>query len=85
MFISNNVNLTFSPSTPGNKFSSGTITESMRIIPVVEARRENLPSIFGVSNPADPLSIINPLIFPSSHDAHTIQMSAIGEFVILEK
>ncbi len=55
----------------------------MMIMPVAEARRENLPSILGVDRPFMPRSKMKPRIFPSSHLAQTTQMSATGEFVIL--
>ena len=53
-------------------------------MPVVEARRENLPSILGDSSPFIPRSNINPLILLScaSDFAQIIKTSAIGEFVI---
>lgn len=75
--------LTARPDTWGSRFSSGTSTSSIRIIPVAEALRENLPSILGVLNPFIPLSRINPLTLPSSHFAQTTQISAYGELVIL--
>lgn len=75
--------LTPRPEALGNRFSSGTSTSSMRIIPVVEALRENFPSILGVERPFMPCSKIKPRTFPSSHLAQTIAISATGELVIL--
>jgi hypothetical protein len=43
-----------------------TFTSSMKIMPVVEARSENLPSIFGADKPAMPFSRMKPRITPSS-------------------
>lgn len=77
--------LTARPDTWGSRFSSGTSTSSIRIIPVAEALRENLPSILGVLKPFIPLSRINPLTRPSSHFAQTTQISAYGELVILSR
>src|SRR3546814_15201401 len=51
------------------------------IIPVVEARRLILPSIFGVSKPRVPRSPMKPRISPSSL-AQMIARSAIGAMVI---
>lgn len=76
--------LTFSPLTPGNMFSSGTTTSSIRIMPVKDARREYFPSIFGQSRPVMPFSIRKPRMCPSSHLAQTRTTSAMGEFVILK-
>jgi len=45
---------TLSPSTPGRMFSLGIWTSSMRIIPVVLARSDNLPLIGGQSSPFIP-------------------------------
>lgn len=75
--------LTASPDTLGSRFSSGTSTSSMRIIPVDEALRENFPSIFGVERPFMPRSRMKPRTFPSSHLAQTTATSATGELVIL--
>jgi hypothetical protein len=75
--------ITANPSTLGKRFSAGTCTSSMTICPVTEALSENLPSILGVLNPFMPLSKMKPLIFLSSHLAHTTATSAIGELVIL--
>lgn len=76
--------LTLSPATLGKRFSAGTGTSSIWIMPVTEARSENLPSILGVESPLKLLSTMKPLISPSSHLAQTIHTSAIGEFVILK-
>lgn len=78
-------NAPFSPSTLGKTASAGILTLSISTIPVVEARRENLPCITGVSNPV-PFSFLftmNPRTLPSSHLAQIIKISAIGELVIL--
>ncbi len=63
-------------------FSSGTKTPSIMIMPVIEARSENLPSIFGVSRPSMPRSRMKPRMTSSSVLAQTTSTSAIGEFVI---
>ncbi|KAG7216132.1 hypothetical protein INR49_028980 [Caranx melampygus] len=76
--------LTPRPETLGSRFSSGTSTSSIRIIPVAEALRENFPSILGVARPFMPRSKMKPRTFPSSHLAQTTAMSATGELVILE-
>lgn len=76
--------LTPSPEALGSRFSSGTSTSSIRIIPVAEALRENFPSILGVDKPFIPRSKMKPRTFPSSHLAHTMAISATGELVILE-
>ena len=49
--------LTSSPSTFGRRFSSGTSTSSITIWPVVEALKENFPSILGADSPFIPLKI----------------------------
>merc|ERR1712032_138583 len=69
------------PTTLGSMFSSGTATSSMKIIPVWEALRENLPSIFGAERPGIPFSRMKPLSPPSVW-AQTTKTSAMGEFVI---
>jgi hypothetical protein len=56
----------------------------MTIWPVVEALNENFPSILGVVKPFIERSNMKPRIRLSSHFAQTTQISAIGEFVILE-
>lgn len=86
LLISSSVRPTLRPWVFGSRFSAGTSTLSIRIIPVTEALNENLPSIFGVdSRPFSLpfLSTMNPLMTPSSHLAQMISISAIGEFVIL--
>lgn len=86
LLISSSVKPTLRPWVFGSRFSAGTSTLSIRIIPVTEALNENLPSIFGVdSRPFSLpfLSTMNPLTTPSSHLAQMISISAIGEFVIL--
>lgn len=75
--------LTARPDTLGSRFSWGTSTSSIRIIPVADALSENFPSILGVEKPFIPRSKIKPRTLPSSHFAHTTAMSATGEFVIL--
>ncbi len=52
------------------------------IMPVTEARSENLPSIFGCVRPGMPRSRMKPRISPASSFAHTTSTSAIGELVI---
>lgn len=75
------------PMTLGSIFSSGTSTSSMAICPVMLALSENFPSIFGAVRPFIPFSRINPRILSLSlsHLPHTMNTSAIGEFVILKK
>lgn len=75
--------LTPSPEALGSTFSSGTSTPSMTIMPVAEARSENLPSIRGAERPRMPLSSRKPRMHLSSHRAHTTNRSATGELVIL--
>ena len=70
------------PVTCGRTFPAGTRTSSMNIIPVSEARSENLPSILGASRPGVPFSTTNPRTRPSSSRAQITNTSAIGEFVI---
>lgn len=77
--------LTASPDTFGSRFSCGTSTSSIRIMPVADALSENFPSIFGVEKPFIPRSRMKPRTLPSSHLAQTTAMSAKGEFVILTK
>ena len=72
----------FSPLTLGSRFSSGTKTSSMTISPVIEARRLNLPSIFGAVSPFMPISRMKPRISPPSSLAQTTKRSAMGELVI---
>ena len=48
----------------------------------MDARKANLPSIFGAESPFIPLSKMNPLIVPSSTLAQTIKTSEIGELLI---
>lgn len=75
--------LTARPDTLGSRFSWGTSTSSITIMPVADALSENLPSIFGVVKPFIPRSNMKPRTRPSSHLAQTTAMSATGEFVIL--
>src|SRR5262249_60790348 len=70
-----------SPETFGSSFSSGTTAPSTTSSPVIEARRLNLPSIFGVDSPLAPRSTRKPRILPSSL-AHTTATSATGALVI---
>ncbi len=49
---------------------------------MTEARRLNLPSIFGVLSPFIPRSRMKPRITPSSVLAQTTSTSAIGALVI---
>lgn len=79
--------LTLRPFTFGSIFSSGTSKSSMRIIPVMEHLRENLPLIIGVISRLSFsfLSTMNPRISLSSkHFAQIIIILAIGAFVILD-
>jgi hypothetical protein len=55
---------------------------SITISPVIDARSENLPSIFGADRPFMPFSRMKPRIRPSSFFAHTTNTSAIGAFEI---
>ena len=66
------------PLTFGSIFSSGTLTSSMKIMPVGEALKENLPSILGADNPGIPFSKMNPLSPSSWVLAHMIKTSATG-------
>src|SRR5947199_8077429 len=54
----------------------------MTISPVTDARRLNLPSIFGADKPFMPFSRMKPRIAPPSSFAHTMKTSAIGAFEI---
>ena len=74
----------FNPSTPGSRASSPTSTSSIWIMPVIDARSDSLPSIFGVSRPLAPFSSTNPRMAPpwASDFAHTTNTSAIGELEI---
>ena len=69
------------PDTFGRIFSSGTTAPSSTISPVIEARSDSLPSIFGVENPLVPRSTMKPRILPSSL-AQTTAMSATGALLI---
>jgi hypothetical protein len=63
-------------------FSSGTMTSSITIYPVIEAFKLILPLISGAFKPLNPFSKIKPLISFLSSLAHTTKTSAIGELVI---
>ena len=56
----------------------------MTISPVIEARSDSLPSIFGAERPFMPFSSTKPRIAPScaSDFAQTTKTSAIGALVI---
>ena len=54
--------VTFRPDTFGNMFSKGTCTSSITICPVMEALRENLPSILGLESPFIPWNVWNVII-----------------------
>lgn len=57
LYVGNKAHLlyvTSSPSIFGSTFSSGTSTSSMTIWPVVEALKENFPSILGAESPFIP-------------------------------
>src|SRR5207248_2293808 len=69
------------PDTFGNKLSSGTSAPSSTSSPVIEARRLNLPSIFGVASPLVPRSTMKPRILPPSF-AHTTATAATGACVV---
>ena len=73
----------FSPATSGRMLPAGTKALSIWIEPVIDARSDSLPSIFGVVKPlpAFSRSTIKPRITPSSL-AQTIAMSAIGALEI---
>jgi len=64
-------------------FDAGTRTSSIMIMPVAEARSENLPSILGVVRPPMPRSRMKPRMTPASSLAQTTNTSAMGELVIL--
>ena len=51
----------------------------MTICPVVQARIESLPSIFGVVSPFMPRSRMKPRMTPSSVLTQTMKTSAAGE------
>ena len=63
-------------------FSAGTNTSDIMIMPVMDARSENLPSIFGALSPFMPFSRMKPRMSPLSSLAQTSSTSAIGELVI---
>ena len=63
-------------------FSVGTNTSCSMIMPVTEARSENLPSIFGAESPAMPRSRMKPRMSPASSLAQTRWTSAMGELLI---
>ena len=54
--------VTFRPDTFGNMFSKGTCTSSITICPVMEALRENFPSILGLESPFIPWNVWNVII-----------------------
>src|SRR5260370_4223794 len=63
-------------------FSAGTITSSIMMAPVTEARRLNLPSILGVVRPFMLRSRMKPRMAPPSSVLQITSTSAIGELVI---
>src|SRR6185312_11271923 len=65
----------------GSRFSSGTTQSASTISPVIEARSDSLPSIFGVAKPFMPRSTTKPRMTPSSL-AQTTAMSATGALEI---
>src|ERR1700743_120446 len=67
--------------TLGKICSAGTTAPSSTISPVMEARSDSLPSIFGVENPLVPRSTMKPRILPSSF-AQITAISATGALVI---
>ena len=68
--------------TLGSMFSAGTMTSSIMMAPVTEARRLNLPSILGVVRPFMLRSRMKPRMAPPSSLAQITSTSAIGELVI---
>ena len=50
------------PDTLGNRLASGTTTPSITTSPVIEARNDNLPPIFGAERPFMPFSRMKPRI-----------------------
>src|SRR6185295_9569809 len=69
------------PFTFGSRFSSGTRQSSSTISPVIDARSDNLPSIFGVEKPLVPRSTRKPRMTLSSF-AQTTATCATGAFEI---
>src|SRR5262249_3801049 len=69
------------PFTLGIRFSSGTTQSSSTISPVMDARNDSLPSIFGVEKPLVPRSTRKPRMTLSSL-AQTIATSATGALEI---
>ena len=67
-----------------NIASSGTSTFFITISPVIEVRKLNFPSIFGVDKPLVPFSRIKPfiLLLCASDLAQITKTSAMGEFEI---
>mmetsp|Transcript_44138 Transcript_44138/g.75098 ORF Transcript_44138/g.75098 Transcript_44138/m.75098 type:complete len:294 (+) Transcript_44138:184-1065(+) len=70
------------PRARGSWLACGTATSSMKIMPVTEARRLNLPSILGAESPGMSFSRMNPRITPSSSFAQMMNTSAMGLLVI---
>lgn len=68
------------PVTPGSRRDFGTRTLSIMIIPVGEARRENLPSIFGVVIPGIERSRRKPLTLSESDES----LAGRGGFVMFQ-
>jgi hypothetical protein len=54
----------------------------MTISPVIEARNDSLPSIFGAESPFMPFSSTKPRMSPASSFAQTTKTSAMGELEI---
>ena len=71
-----------SPLTSGNMLPPGTRTLSIMIMPVTDARSENLPSITGVVRPGMPRSSTKPRMSPAGSFAQTMNTSAMGELEI---
>ena len=72
------------PETLGSRFSSGTTTPSITTSPVIEARSDSLPPIFGAERPFMPFSSTKPRISsPWAADfAQTTNTSASGALEI---
>ena len=68
------------PWASGSSASSPTSTLSITISPVIEARKDSFPPIFGADSPVMPFSKMKPSTLPScaSDLAQTTKTSAIG-------
>src|SRR3546814_7456001 len=63
-------------STFGSRFSSGTKTSCKEISPVTDARKLNLPSIFGVVKPLNARSTTKPRMMSRSEE-HTSELQSL--------